>query len=79
MIEFKITDKAARSPKIIKVNCTRLATQTGYHKSHLSRVFGGTAVPSVICLSAAADALGLTMDEVWNRIKTNRFKKDSTI
>lgn len=62
-----ITDEVPQGLKLDlpkKVNLTRLARQTGYSLSHLSRVFKGQTTPSVECLGALSTHLGVSMDEL---------------
>ena len=55
------------------VNATRVAGQTGYSRSHISRVFGRKTQPSFSCLVAISDALGITIDELARRIKERKI------
>ena len=75
MITCTITDKSGVKPKsLILVNLSKLSRITGYHKSHLSRVFAKKTAPSVPCLSAIAEATGLTLDETWAKVRGSKFR-----
>ena len=72
-MKFTIDTRPNRRPKIMFINLTRIAGQTGYSKSHLSRIFSRKTNPSFSCLVAITDALALTVDETARRIKGRKF------
>lgn len=45
------------------INLSKLARQTGYTLSHVSRVFGGTRCTSIKGAKAMAAAIGITLDQ----------------
>lgn len=74
MYGFTLTTKKDRTPKIVKVNLTRIQQMTGYSKSHLSRVFARKTAPSVKCAVAIAEALDMTVDNLLLRLRSKRSK-----
>lgn len=74
MYGFTLTTKKDRTPKIVKVNLTRVHQATGYSKSHLSRVFARKTAPSVSCAVAIAEALDMTVDNLLLRLRSKRSK-----
>jgi len=71
--EITIRDKDDKPVEVI-VNVTRLARQTGYSVSHISRVMRRETQPSVECLVALASALGLSIDKLHTMIKEREIR-----
>lgn len=75
IMDFSIIISDRKPKKKIDVKISILANQTGYHKSHISRVFRGKTTPSIDCLKAISTALGITMDELHEAINTKKRKQ----
>ena len=55
------------------INLSRLAFDTGYSISHLSRVFSRENGLSVTCLTKVAKALKLSMEDVLKKLEEGEF------
>jgi hypothetical protein len=78
---FTLQTGTKRERALIRVNLTRIQQSSvcperpkGYSKSHLSRVFAGKTKPSIPCLVAISEALGISLDELVDRLKGKRKK-----
>ena len=63
MFTIKIT-KSER----VKINLNRLALKTGFSASYLGRVIRGERHPSMTCAIRLAQAMGMTVDELYDAI-----------
>lgn len=73
MKQFALTISGSNFDKNeTRINVSRLALKTGYSPSHLSRVFRGETSPSLKCLTAVGDAIGLDMSDVDSLIKQRK-------
>jgi transcriptional regulator with XRE-family HTH domain len=70
--QLTISDSKVRKPRT-EVNLTRLAMNTGYSKSHISRVFAQKTAPSMACLEKIAEALGYDIITLYRLIKERRI------
>lgn len=50
--------------KRVLIVVSRLAKETGYSKSHVSRIFAGKTTPSLKCLVKISIALKISLDEL---------------
>lgn len=69
-----ISDRKAQKRKV-PIFVSRLARETGYNKSHISRVFSGKTKPSMECLFKIASALQITVDELVSVLINTNFRK----
>jgi len=69
-IEFTLTikDPEPNRPSGMKINISRLAIQTGYSISHLSRVFTKKTTPSVKCLGELSLVLKMNIADLYDLI-----------
>lgn len=77
---FTMTISNSGKPKKGKtrVNITRLSHATGYSKSHISRVFSRETKPSVDCLVKLAQAMGIEIGTLHEKIKGRKFNVNKT-
>lgn len=68
-----ISDKQPLREKRIWVN--RLARDTGYDKSHISRIFSGETKPSLKCLQKLAVALDMTLDDLADALTRRKNRR----
>lgn len=73
-MEMSIIISSPKKKRVITISRSGLARDTGYDKSHISRVFAGKTKPSLECVQAMAKALGITVDELTNKVLTKRKK-----
>ena len=66
---FAHTSRMGRlSPIAPEVHLGKLALSAGICQSHLSKIIGGTRVPSVGVIKRIAESLHVTVDEVLRKI-----------
>jgi transcriptional regulator with XRE-family HTH domain len=70
--QLTISDSKVRKTKM-EVNFRRLATNTGYSVSHISRIFARKTTPSLVCLERIAEALGYDITTLRDLIKDRRI------
>jgi len=80
MREFKlrISEDEEPTPRYMTINITRLAMQTGYSTSHLSRIFTKQTTPSLDCIRALAVVLKLKLDDLCQMIEEGRISATKT-
>ena len=80
MSGFTLTISDSGKPKKgrTRVNITRLSHTTGYSKSHISRVFSKETKPSLDCLVKLAQAMGIEIGTLHERIKERKFNVSKT-
>ena len=69
-----ISDRKARRRRV-PIIISRLAKETGYHKSHMSRIFSGQTKPSMECLFKISTALQITVDELAAVLMNTDFRE----
>lgn len=57
-----------KKTKLLIVNKSRIARETGYTRTHIVHVFHGHVMPSVPCLAAIAKSLKLSLDDTAKAI-----------
>lgn len=72
-MDFKVIISENKPRPKISINISRLSRETGYSKSHLSRVFSRKVKPSVKCLMDLASTLGTTMDDLNSQMEKGRI------
>lgn len=77
-MDFTIIISDRQPKRKVEISVSRLALETGYDKSHISRVFSGNTTPSLECTNKIAGVLGVTMDELTEALlrKKKRKKKE---
>lgn len=73
-IHLTIESKPEKRNERIPVSISRLSRETGYSKSHISRVFNRKRTPSVECLAEISVLVGLNMTEMMDGIRDRKFK-----
>jgi len=63
-----IGDPKPNMPKELRINVSRLALQTGYSPSHISRVISCKTVPSLKCLTTMGEALKVDITDLYDLI-----------
>ena len=78
-MDFTVIISDRKPRKRVQVSVSRLALETGYHKSHISRIFRGETRPSFRCLTKLASALDVTVDELATTLTENKTKRKSVL
>lgn len=62
--------RGPRSPTFPSINMEALAQSAGISRSQVSKIFSGKSKASVTTLVAISQSLGITIDELIQRIRT---------